>query len=279
MVMAFTGFAESRDPPPPPRDEWKGTNFITAHSASVTARGDPFDPSIHGALTPQGAYCSDELNSAIYRQDVLHAFEAKAHFDNCAFEAAVDYVDSLVLEARNSIGDIKEFGMGGGIPKEMRKAMLALGQALHAIQDFYAHSNYVELVQGRLPPASDEASIPIIEFWKPAGREQLRVLAMSGLYSGKVWWSFPNSTCEGCVPSHGDLAKDSPETKSGKRSSAFKHKLTGQYISNHTLAFNLAARATREFLRWAGNTNPQIEKACGQTLKYIVQPDRRAVDR
>lgn len=278
ILAASAIFTESTQKPAPPPDNWNGTNFVTAHSASVTARGDPFDPSIHGAMTPQGAICSNELNAAIYRQDVLHAFEAKAHFDNCAFDASTEYVDSLIAEARDSIDHIQGAGTDGDVPGEVREAMLSFGQALHAIQDFYAHSNYVELMQARVPAISDEAAIPIVEFWKPAGRQQLRNLAVTGLHSGRVWWSLPNNTCSASVPSHGDLAKDSPDTKAGKESSIFMHKLTGQFVSNHTVAFNLAARATREFLRWAGQTYPQIEKFCGQTLRYVVLPDRRAGD-
>jgi hypothetical protein len=277
LLTAFPVLAQQPQKPPPPPDEWKGTNFVTAYGASVSARGDPFDPAAHGAMTPQGEICSNELNSAIYRQDVLHAFESKAHFDNCAFEESAEYVSVLIAEARDHIARIQGGGSGNDVPAGLRQAMLAFGQALHGIQDFYAHTNYVELMQMRSPGMTDEAAISILEFWRPAGREQLRKLAASGLHSGQVWWSLPH-VCESSVPSHGDLAKDSPDTKSGKQSSIFKHALTGRFLSNHTVAFNLASRATREFLRWAGQTYPQIERFCGQTLRYNVQPDRRAAD-
>lgn len=278
LLICTLAIAQPPDKPLPPSDDWKGTNFVTAQSASVAARGDPFDPSLHGAMTPQGEICSNELNRAIYRQDVLHAFESKAHFDNCAFEDSSNYVDELVAEARKQLSRIPvNAAAGGDVPAEARAAMHAFGRALHGIQDFYAHTNYVELVQERSPNLASESAILLVEFWKPAGREYLRKLVADGLHSGRVAWSLPH-TCAASVPSHGQLAKDSPKTPAGTKPSIFRNSLTGQSISNHNVAFNLASRATREFLRWAGESHPQLEKFCGQTVKYIVQQDRRKTD-
>jgi hypothetical protein len=276
LAAACAAHGQTKKKPQPPPDDWKGTNFVTALPASVSAAGEPFDPSVLGAMTPQGAVCSEELNAAIYRQDVLHAFESKAHFDNCAFDDAAAYVDTLVGEARTRIARIGPTNTGE-VPPELRAAMLAFGQALHAIQDFYAHSDYVEWIQQRSPAPGDEAAIPLVEFWTPPGRERLRDLARNGLVSGRVWWSVPGY-CAPDAPTHADLAKDNAGTKAGARPSLFTHKLTGQRISNHTVAFNLASRATREFLRWAGSKSPEIEKYCGPTVRYIVPQDRREAD-
>lgn len=263
--------------PPPPADDWTRTNFVTAHSASITAEGDPFDPSLHGAMTPSGAACSEALNAAIYRQDILHAFESKAHFDNCAFGASAAYVRDLVDGAGAELARLAASADGAGVSGEVEAAMLKLGQALHAVQDLYAHSNYVELMQAQSPAIRNQGAFPIVEVWTEAGRAQVAELAANGLVSGRVWWSLPH-TCRADSPTHGDLAKDSPNSSAGGAPSKFTHRLTGKSVSNHTVAFNLAARATRELLRWAGQRWPVLEKHCGKTLRYIVQPDRRAAN-
>jgi hypothetical protein len=269
--------AAAKKAPSPPADDWKGTNFVTAKSASVSAKGDPFDPSIHALITPQGKICSNELNAAIYRQDVLHALESKAHFDNCAFDESVAYIEKLVAAGHDRIAEIRADADAAEVPAQLKEAMLSFGQALHAIQDFYAHSNYLELVQKQQPALAREGQIPIVEFWRPAGRDQLSKLRENGLTSGRVWWSFPQQ-CPATVPTHGMMAKDSPTTDSGRLPSKFRNALTGQALDQHTVAFNLATRSTQEFLRWAGKTHPQIEKHCGATLKHLVQSDRRAND-
>ena len=40
-----------------------------------------------------------ELRQAMYLQDTYHQFESRAHFDNCAFGEATQYIDELLTEA------------------------------------------------------------------------------------------------------------------------------------------------------------------------------------
>ena len=76
--------------------------------------------------------CTVELIAAQWRQDLLHQGDSFAHFDNCAFDPGVAFVQEQLAQAKTS-ADHDAFG-----------AMADLGRALHAIEDFYAHSNYVE---------------------------------------------------------------------------------------------------------------------------------------
>src|SRR5687768_4201190 len=91
-LWAVAALAQMPEKPNPPPDDWTHTNISQSHTACVQPGCRPFDLSAHAAMTPQGEQCSNALNAAIYRQDVLHAFEAKAHFDNCAFDDATAYV-------------------------------------------------------------------------------------------------------------------------------------------------------------------------------------------
>ena len=262
--------------PDPPADQWQGTNFKAALGISLVSE-EPFDPSVHGSMTPSGEKCSNELNAAIYRQDVLHAFESRAHFDNCEFDAALNYMASLIGEAAAKIGQITPGQVAGDVvPPPLLEGMLAYGQALHAIQDFYAHSNYVELMQKLSPGMTSEAAMPVVEVWTPSGRAQIRNLISKGLVSGRVWWSLPHA-CSSDVALHRDLAKDSMSTPAGLNPSIWTD-LGGRRIANFTVSYNLASRATGDFLRWAAKTTPSMRKYCGDVLKYIVQSELRGAE-
>jgi hypothetical protein len=152
--------------------------------------------------------------------------------------------------------------------------MLELGRVLHVIQDFYAHSNYVEWVQTKTSAPASEADIPVVPLWLSDGRKRLATLRQDGLVSGRVWWSLPHR-CSPAVPEHAQLAKDSLSTPAGKQPSRWSTVGGKRKIPNHTVAFNLARRATEEFLVWSAQRWPVIRRACGVTLKFIVQPDRR----
>lgn len=274
LATCHTVLAEK---PAAPKDEWKGTNFNTAHSASVSSVR-PFDPSIHEKMTPTGAVCTEQLNAAIYRQDVLHAFESRAHYDNCAFELANDYILSLLAKSEHAFSQRPDqLADAERVPQNILDGMLFLGQILHAIQDFYAHSSYVEFIQQQEVIPELEQNIPVILLWTDQGQRQLIKYADQGLRSGKVWWTFPQH-CKGDTPTHSDLAKDSPSTPAGSKESVWKRAVGTRFQNNYNIAYNLAHRSTRGFLQWSGKHWPIIEKYCGKTLKYIITRDLRQAD-
>lgn len=77
-----------------------------------------------------------ELEDANTSTDKWHPFDSKRHFDGEAFNEA----SSMLITLKNSvITAIKGSEPDGSSARE------SLGTALHAIQDFYAHSNWVEI--------------------------------------------------------------------------------------------------------------------------------------
>ena len=178
----------------------------------------PFDTATHNqvldglAANPYVA----ELRRALYVQDIIHQFESKAHFDNCDFDSATAYISSLLDEAGQHVqkaSAAKQAGIKAEVENAVRNAFFALGQAMHAVQDFYAHTNYVELTVLSVKNADD---IDVVEPWTTAGRERIGPLRQGGLVSGFVFWGFPQKCSSGAL-SHADLAKDSAGTKSGKK--------------------------------------------------------------
>lgn len=111
-----------------------------------------------------------ELRKALYMQDVVHQFESKAHFDNCDFDGGTAYIVSLLTEADGHVQTmsiLKGKGDKDGMVESAKKAFFSLGQALHAVQDFYAHSNYVELSK---EAAKKTLDIQVIAPWRKAGQ-------------------------------------------------------------------------------------------------------------
>lgn len=125
---------------------------------------------LHDLVTPEAL---DVITSANLGQDALHnqIGHDAYHFDNNAFQAGWRFV----------------WGQGRLIPAALRRrrpraAWQAFGRLSHALQDFYAHSNYVLLWlerQHRLgrAPAPDQI--------EPADPE---ILYHSGLRSGKLYY-------------------------------------------------------------------------------------------
>ena len=88
----------------------------------------------------------EEVVAANLGQDSLLSIFGNApfrHFCDRAIEKSVDYVESEHALIVNLAGQ----------PGTEREQRTALGRLLHAVQDFYAHSNYVDLWLDAIPDA------------------------------------------------------------------------------------------------------------------------------
>ena len=212
-----------------------------------------------------------QLRTALYVQDIRHQFESKAHFDNCHFEGAQAYLVSLIEEAgghadaalaARSKGDTNAAIASG------KSAFFALGQALHAVQDFYAHSNYVEL---QAPKAKEAGDIPVIAPWRKSDQDRIAALRKAGLVSGYVFWGFPQDCPSGSI-SHHDLAKDSADTVSGKRLVPNLDNL-----SQFRLAVFLARQASLQLMQEAFERWPVLKELNGPNVAFEILLDRRGL--
>lgn len=212
-----------------------------------------------------------ELRKALFVQDTVHQFESKAHFDNCDFDGSIAYIASLQNEAHQHVQAAsvsKSKGDKDAVLDSAKKAFYALGQALHAIQDFYAHSNYVEMSKATAKRTQD---IPVVPVWKQEGREQISKLRTGGLLSGFVFWGVPQHCPTGTI-SHADLAKDKATTKSGTVKVAHL-----QNQSQHQIALFLARRASEMFLADAFKRWPLLKEVNGELVAFEVLVDRRGL--
>jgi hypothetical protein len=234
----------------------------------------PFDTTTHKEVLEglaNNLYIG-ELRKALYLQDTYHQFESKAHFDNCDFDAAIAYIDELYAEAGRYV-DAAAKAKAAGKKDEMQKAALsaffALGQTLHGVQDFYAHTNYVELQVGGVKAVTD---IPLVLPWREEGKARIAELRKAGLISGFVFWGFPQACPSGTI-SHGKLAKDAATTTSGKVAIAHLKNLN-QYKIAVFLARETSLRLmTDAFKKW-----PLLKELNGELVALDVLVDRRNAD-
>ncbi len=106
----------------------------------------------------------------------LNQKDKRLHFDNSTFAAGVEHIEELWsrIEAGNA-------------------RLANFGKLTHIVQDFYAHSNWVELHQNLCP-------VPV---WNLTV-DSLPADALSGTYPGNAAGGSQK------VPTHAELNKDSP---------------------------------------------------------------------
>ncbi|CAG9932033.1 Het-C domain-containing protein [Candidatus Nitrotoga arctica] len=237
---------------------------------------EPFDTATHKKVLKglvDNSYIG-ELRKALYLQDSLHQFESKAHFDNCDFDGAIAYIDMLIDQVNGHVNGAQKAKKAGDSAKTQaaaHNAFFAIGQVLHAVQDFYAHSNYVELTEQSVNRITD---LDVIAPWQSEGKariNQLRQDGRKGLVSGFVFWGFPQLCPLGSM-SHADLAKDNATTTSGKVKVA-----NLENLSQYDIAVYLAREASIKFLREAFKWWPLLKELNGPNLAFDVLLDRREI--
>jgi hypothetical protein len=240
--------------------EFPGLSGLTDDQVGVHSLEAPFETSIHTSIVREGSLpsaCVELLARAQWRQDVVLSTWAPAHFDNCRFDDSAQYIAALLGDAEAAVAR-----------RDRDTMMVDLGRALHAVQDFYAHTNYVELMAHDIPSFAD---VPVVDVWHAGARDRLHALAAKGLVSGEVWWE-AGSVCAPPLRTHAELNKDSPKSAEGGKLAA-PWDMTG-----FRAAHELALRATHEYLHeflsrpaWKG-----LLGDCAGTLGFGADGDGRA---
>lgn len=258
LLQSSAPVAQEPSPSKHAADDFPGFDKVVQRAAMNV---DPrFSTSIHTNLIKndsRAARCTEILARAQWRQDILAALVPSAHFDNCEYESSRRYILARMTEAR-------AFGKRGATDE----ALAALGRALHGIQDFYSHTNYVELAANRHPSFS---KVPIVQLWKDDGGEQLRSLVAGGLRSGYVWWELPLDACGTNRETHEQLSKDTASSARGKQI------IKAWSLTHHQAARDLARQATNEFLRDALRSAElrSVASSCNNKVGYLLLTDNR----
>ncbi len=261
-------FAQDLPKPLPPPKTIPEFDYENAQAICVNC-GEPFDFPSHeeaNAAILKSPYVK-QLRSAMYWQDTVHQFESKAHFDNCDFDGSFGYINALWSEVNAEVQGA-QLDDKQDVEDRVERAFLALGQILHAVQDFYAHTNYVEMNVGRVQNVTD---LPVLRPWTSHGQEHIEELQQRGLISGYVFWGFPQK-CPADTLTHGELAKDSGKTDSGKV--RIPHL---ENLSQHRIALFLAREASKNLLEAAFQQWPLLEKTNGPYVGFEMLIDRRGL--
>jgi hypothetical protein len=135
----------------------------------ILLTGEAFDVDIHEDITAKAlSFLKPEvladINDEHFYVDtalaLLPPLNSKYHFDNCMFKESTENINSLYDEVLAALNPDKP---------DVSKAANKFGQLLHTVQDFYAHSNWVELVEaGHLKGivAPGTGKWPVLEGWK-----------------------------------------------------------------------------------------------------------------
>jgi len=151
--------------------------FQLQYHAALTLQACPDDPTIQENLfTIVAANLATDLNQ----------FESALHFDNCTFDLGVQRINDLWQLIESGV-EVNPYVM--------------FGTMIHTVQDFYAHSNWVEL-------HVDQSPVPT---WD---------LVLSSLpadiVSGTFFLDSPKE-CGPNAPTHAQLNKDSPDSEEGQK--------------------------------------------------------------
>jgi hypothetical protein len=186
--------------------------------ANQPVTGEPlpqFDIQYHAALTEQA--CPDDTTiranlSTIVAANVatdLNQFDSAVHFDNCTFVPGAQRIRDLwqLIESKTIEQD----------------PYVLFGTMIHTVQDFYAHSNWIELHAGDSP-------VPV---W------DVRVESLpAGIVSGTFFLDSPK-LCGPDAPTHAQLNKDNPNSSEGS-------KVVQSGPNQNRTLFNLAFGAARQ---------------------------------
>jgi hypothetical protein len=198
--------------------------------------------------------CTDVLARAQWEQDTWNVASAQAHYDNCTIDASTAYLRAQLAEAE------KQAKAG-----DAYKALAALGRAAHSLQDFFIHTNYVELVAAQYGRLDD---VPVLELWNPQSDAELTSLKAKGLLSGTVFWE--SGQCPAGTPSHEAVNKDDDE-----KSTQGRKVIEAWGCTHYRAAYELARRATARMLRGRLSKSETIKLRCGSKFGFGMTFDRR----
>ena len=130
------------------------------------------------------------------------------------------------------------------------------GRILHAVQDLYSHSNYVEVQSGGPTAAATVGTLPL---WGMFGQPGNTPQIPPGITSGNYSWPFDN----GAAPTHAQMNHDAPSTPAGGVTN-----MAG--VSMFVLANDLATRHTTAM--WNALSSQMAGSACWAKLLQCCNP-------
>lgn len=182
------------------------------------------------------------LNRSNFYQDIFRFFWARYHFDNCNFSQGIKQVQKFQREIERDYEKLRTAPTRKHRDKYRGRIIFKTGRIIHALQDFYSHSNFVELNITRFDSIDD---VPLVDLWSREGQEQFLDMANDGLESHYFLFSFPKK-CTKRPKAH--LSKDPGRSRGGSVSTRWKRSDGSKYTAFEA-AYFLSEVATTHIFR------------------------------
>lgn len=174
--------------------------------------------------------------------------ELRRHFGEAQFSSSIGYIDREKKRALNYAAESDTDTESRGY------ALRHFGEMLHAVQDFYSRTNYIELMLRNSEFKSDPFSIPLVDWQKvPSG--------YPGLESFNVRAGVAGDTERSAM-----IVKDSPQTPGGAKVAVGK-----------TTYFQIARElAVRETQRQWNLFESMLRNRCGTRAPAVIAAIKEA---
>lgn len=151
--------------------------FQVWYHAAITQQACPDDPTIQANLS---TIVAGNVGTDLDQSD------SALHFDNCCFDLGVQHIQDLWNLIESGSVEVNRY--------------LMFGTLIHTVQDFYAHSNWIEL-------HTDQSPVPVWDLVVGSLPPDI----VSGTYSDSP------KECGPGAPTHEQLNKDSPTSEEGQK--------------------------------------------------------------
>jgi len=203
---------------------------------------------IHGEIVRaalSGVLAPEALRIVVFANQIcdLYQWAPERHFDNGRDSAALDQLWRRGLHAylTRAIARCAPTRSPGHLPTDRRGALRAFGMATHALADFYAHTNWIELLGAeaeRAPLLGDEFPTARVPAGLQSGYYSLRY-GLKGCPSRRGAYTPP----PGYRYCHEQLNKDAPDRGHGAEQITPG---TPDGPTYHEVAVRLATAGTRD---------------------------------
>ncbi|HEU4408669.1 MAG TPA: HET-C-related protein [Polyangiaceae bacterium] len=205
--------------------------------------------------TPRSLECADAIVHAQWQQDIAGVADPEKHFDNCQIDSGLEYLRGEYGRAREAAGR-----------GEAVRALHHLGHVLHSLEDFYAHTDFVEFAVTRYDRWE---AVPTPPLWRAPNDGDLAAWLPGGK-SGTIAWE--RGTCPSSPIGHKYLNKDNGDSERGKEW------IEKWGLSHYRATFNLTRVACSRFLKEAFGdeaTWRNVLAHCGTDYGFALTFDKR----
>lgn len=238
LMLASLGLLQTRD----------CLAFSTLESAGGNIHAQITKDALTGIFSPANLKVIIDANEVQDKPGTEAQAELRRHFGEAQFNSSLGYIDREKKRALNYAAESDTDTESRGY------ALRHFGEMLHAVQDFYSRTNYVELMLRSDEYKNEPYSIPLVDWQKvPSGYpglESFNVRAGAAAEAEKTAM----------------MVKDSPQTPGGARI------VTGK-VTYFQVARELAVRETQR--QW-NQMEAMLRNRCGARAAAVIAAIKEA---